>query len=184
MVTQEIIRGTDPTDTLPQSISHPKLDARPGTTYQEGQIPDLVSRFFEVQTFYANRNTDVESRTQLFEGEHWPDDEERTDEEFRLVMNYIRRITLASVASLASAPKPRIPMPDDKLMQPDAQLREKLLMIIWEDLLPAWYDVEMDAAKTSYGVLQVLWRPEPGQPKQVKVKVGAEEIEQTLPPLP
>lgn len=128
----------------------------------EGQ--KIVNNFVAVQGMYANRETSLTLLNDLFEGDHWGQsgndpsvkDEKDSSEGFQLVLNYVRRVVLSYVASLSRAPVPRAPVTTNG----EKAASERLLRTIWGDFLDAWYDVELNASKLSYGVLQVLWSPD------------------------
>lgn len=141
---------------MAQSLKGAQLKVAPGKETQEDILNALYSKFLLVQSGYTARNQDIVSRRAFFEGVHWAEDPDETEEhEFRLVINYCRRVVLDFAGMLSRAPTPRVPSPvNDK---EGARRRELLLRLIWPDFLKAWRLAELNAAKCSYGVLEVLW---------------------------
>lgn len=114
---------------------------------------------------YAERNVNIDEYRKLFDGHHWTeelsDEEQVSEDTFQLVVNYCRSTVLHFVGALAASPRFRVPRPmGAKDARLKAELRERWLAGLRDGLLRAWTDVEMDASKTSFGVLQVLWDPE------------------------
>ena len=135
---------------------------------------EIYSKFLLAESLYATRNSNLDGRRAAFDGEHWDElDTNANINEYRLTFNYVRRIILGYVALFAHSPRPRVRLPAGTLETKKANQREKLLQIYWDDLMRVWYDVEINAAKLSYGVLQAVWAPEPGQPKSRDI--GTEE---------
>jgi len=138
----------------------------------------LYSKFLTRKSYYSDRNAVLEARTSLFEGNHWGNTDRiptsADDEEFRLTFNYLRNIVLRFTATLARQPKPKVPTTgtSSSMEGQRASKQQKLLMGLWPDLMQAWYDIEMDASKLSYGVLQVIWAPEEGQPESINMGRG------------
>src|SRR3990167_5321059 len=110
----------------------------------------------------------------LFRGEHWDvTDRELNATEFQIVFNYCRAIVLKYAAMLSQAPSPRVPAAGlDTQTRIRSSHREQFLRALWPEFLSAWTDVELNASKKSYGVLQVLWFPASDQPKTVTVGKG------------
>ena len=147
----------------PTSLEGCRLKVAPGLAGHEEILSALMSKFLLVQTHYAGRNSTIDAKQAFFSGDHWEDAEEDEDEgEFRLVINYCRRVVLDFVGMLARAPVPRVPVPaaeDPGAPEIEAaRKREYLLRLVWEDFLAAWRRAEMNAAKSSYGVVECLWR--------------------------
>jgi hypothetical protein len=143
----------------------------------EEKVGEVISDFLLRQSYYSSpRNAAIDFRTSLFDGEHWnapPED----DTEYQLVFNYLRNVVLRFAATFSRQPKPRVPSPTASVSPESeaANRREKFLMALWPQLMRAWGDVEMNASKKSFGVLQVLWAPEGGQPEEVKVGKGEDQ---------
>jgi hypothetical protein len=96
------------------------------------------------------------------------------DKEFQLTFNYLRNIVLRFSATLARQPKPKVPTVGTatSIEGQRASKQQKLLLGLWPELMQAWYDIELDASKLSYGVLQIIWAPEDGQPERVNMGRG------------
>lgn len=138
------------------------------------EISKLVTEFIARQAYYADRVTAMNDRDRMFDGEHWPPEEEADTvttndvpekKSFKLVFNYTRRIVLSYIAALAREPKPKVPSPTDPLMAANASIREKYLLSLWDDVMEVWYDVETNAAKYGWGVMQAVWAPPVNQPR-------------------
>jgi hypothetical protein len=137
---------------------------------------EIVTKFLSTQMAYGGRNALLQRRQELFEGHHWASDPE-DEMDFQLVLNYCRNVVLRNAAIMSRSPRPRVPVPSGPgvgtQQETYARNREYLLRLVWDDLIPAWNDVEMNASKYSYGVLQVLWMP---QTQEKNIGRGQEEI--------
>jgi hypothetical protein len=114
---------------------------------------------------YANRNAMIDGYRALFDGDHWlkplGKEEQEAEDTLQLVVNFCRSTVLHFVGMLASAPRFRVPRPargEERRIK--AEIRERWLAGLRDDLLRAWSDVEMDASKVRFGVLQVIWDPD------------------------
>lgn len=124
----------------------------------EEQIHQYVTEFRGLEADYGERNSLMEYRMRLYEGQHWISEIEE-DTEMQLVLNYLRNVVLRMTATLANTAKVTIPVtgePDSDDAR-SARAREKLIRVVWDDLMEAWYDVEINASKVGYGVLRTLW---------------------------
>ncbi len=132
-------------------------------TFDHSEIlAKVAARFLLIQAHYGTRNSDVDARRAFFKGNHWVEQADETEEgEFRLVINYCRRVVLDFAGMLSRAPSPRVPVPASEEDTPDsiaARKREQLLRLVWPDFLTSWRRVELNAAKCAYGVLECVWR--------------------------
>ena len=134
----------------------------PDTFNHSDILTKVANRFQLVQAHYGTRNSAVDSRRAFFKGNHWVEPADETEEgEFRLVINYCRRVVLDFAGMLSRAPTPRVPVPAAEEDTPDTQAarkREQLLRLVWPDFLTSWRRVELNAAKCAYGVLECVWR--------------------------
>jgi hypothetical protein len=137
------------------------------------------------RSVYAERNDNIGEYRDLFSGEHWKEqlseEEQISEDTFQLVVNYCRSTVLHFVGALAASPRFRVPRPvGDIGSRLRAELRERWLAGLRDSLLRAWTDVEMDASKTRFGVLQVLWDPK--ATKKGDVFVGSPFIFRSIDP--
>ena len=136
----------------------------------------IYTRFIELQSHYAERNYGLAALTEFFEGTQWgglaevgeaPDDEAVAErEEIRLVLNYARKSVLWHVALMTGKP-PRVDVPSLATgTDLAAARREHFLRATGKSvgLMRAYRAVEMNAAKLGFGVLQIIWDPQEGQP--------------------
>jgi len=146
---------------------------------------DVYNLYVARKNVYAERNDSIAEYRELFDGEHWKEvlteEEQITEDTFQLVVNYCRSTVLHFVGALAASPRFRVPRPvGDRSARLKAELRERWLAGLRDDILRAWTDIEMDASKTRYGVLQVLWDPE--ATKKGEVFVGNPFIFRSIDP--
>lgn len=135
---------------------------------------DIFEKFLLLQAGYSGRNGTLSGFSNLFGGDQWSGDAE-DDTSYQLTMNYLRNVCLRFAAILSRSPKPSVPIPVIPELAAQANRREKFLMALWPDIMRAWRDVEMNASKLGYGVLQVLWAPKDGQPENVNVGLGLDQ---------
>lgn len=138
---------------------------------------EIVEKFRALETTYGGRNDNIAVYERWFAGKHWSEPTETKDaNEFNLVFNYCRAVVLKYAAMLGRIPKLRVNVAtEDIKLRLSANRREKFLQALWEDLAPQWTKVEMNASKHCFGVLQVLWAPDPDQPQQVVVGTGGDK---------
>lgn len=131
-------------------------------------VNEIVANFevARMSDGYSQRNYLIDIRTDAFEGAHWAKEPE-DDSDYQLTFNYVRNIIFRFSAILARSPKPSVPIPGSgqTKLSDSARKREKYLLAMWPKLMKAWSDVEINASKSSYGVLQILWDPKNGQPE-------------------
>lgn len=131
------------------------------------------------QSRYSSRNESIHWRRQWFTGNHWATMEVEDEEERDaiLVFNYVRNIVLRYAATMVRHARPRVPIPikGSKIEKDRANNRERYLLAVWPALKKAWRDVELNASKCSFGVLQVLWDP----PEAEEVTLTEGEAERT-----
>lgn len=128
---------------------------------------EIWQKFRELQVGYTTRNVDIEGYISFFDGEHWTQSEEEAEEEtqFQLVFNFCRATVMKYAAILSKLPRISVPMASaasETLAR--ARNRERLLQVLFEQLAQAWADAEFNASKKTYGVVQIIWDPERGQP--------------------
>lgn len=131
----------------------------------ERTAEEVYNLYIARKNAYAERNDNIDEHRALFRGEHWStalsEDEQISEDSFQLVVNYCRSTVLHFAGALAAAPRFRVPRPSgDALRQRKAEVRERWLAGLRDDLMRAWMDVEMDASKTRYGVVQIVWDPD------------------------
>jgi len=138
-----------------------------GCETDEEVYSTVATKFNLVKAGMADRNTAILTRRNWFDGNHWaepsPGNEETSENQFRLVINYCKRVVLDFAGMLSRSPIPRVPIPVSEIPGDvdvtRAKKREALLMIAWPDFLEAWQRAELNAGKCGYGVIQVLWDP-------------------------
>lgn len=138
---------------------------------------EIHELFVDLQLNYATRNAILDEYERYFNGEHWAEDSEGEDEtSFQLVFNYCRSVVLKFSAIMCKPPRVRIPVSSpDLAVQARATNRERYLHALWEDLTDVWSDVETNASKKTFGVLEVTWDPGPDEPMSVQVGEGADK---------
>lgn len=147
-------------------------DARPKDPDQYWDLTpeEIWEMYREAQTDYASRNMRLATYEDMFSGHHWPEEEPDDENSFQLVFNYCRATVMKYASILSELPRVRIPLGTTDLdTQRRTRRRERLLYSIWDYLQETWMDVEWNAAKKSFGVLQVLWDPGPNQPESVTI---------------
>lgn len=141
------------------------------------RTPDKVQELFlELEPEYSDRNTTLDRYESFFDGKHWDEQESSVESSsFQLVFNFCRAIVIKYSALLAKPPRFRLPSDGQDFR---VRHRELFLQAIRDAMAPAWSDVEFNASKLSFGVLQVLWEPGPDQPESVSIGEG-EDISRT-----
>lgn len=140
---------------------------------------EAFTKFTALESLYGSRNERINLYSRFFDGDHWNEQTPETGE-FQIVLNYCRAVTMKFASLLARSPAPRIPLViQDSDLRDKAAKREKYLRVLWPDLMRAWRDVEFNASKKTYGVLQVLWQPGEGQPDTITVGVGGDQAKKT-----
>lgn len=142
---------------------------------------EIFTAFESVKSSYGARLDDLIEYERFFVGDHWneaPQAEDSTS--YQLTYNYCKAIVLKYAALLSKAPRIRINIVSNELtLKQKAQKRERFLQGIWPSLMTAWRDVEFNASKKTFGVIEVVWDPGPGQPETIEVGVG-KDVTKTL----
>lgn len=133
----------------------------------EFDAQQIYARFLSVQMQYASRNAQLDDIQMSFEGGMWTEEEPGGEEEhLQLVLNYVQKSVMWHVGLLTGKP-PRVDVPVHAAEpDPSATRREQFLrsLVATSSFMTAWRRIEVYANKYGYGVMQVLWAPEDGQP--------------------
>ena len=138
------------------------------------------------QSRYASRNDGIYWRRRWFAGDHWATmaSEDKEERDAVLVFNYVRNVVLRYAATMVRHARPKVPMPiqGSKLDRDRANNRERYLLAVWPALKKAWRDVELNASKCSYGVLQVLWDPPEAETVTLTEGMAEDKVQRYLDP--
>lgn len=124
---------------------------------------EVLEKFNRVKLRYSSRNSTIDSLQEFFDGNQW--ETENSSKDMRIVLNYTRESVLYHVGYLSRS-RPRVDVPS-KTDSPRAQSRENYLNTILDSIWKLWPQMEMDANKFGYAVLQLLWDAEPVRKKSV-----------------
>lgn len=125
----------------------------------EWDTKEIIAGFLELERHYTGRNDFLQALQEFFEGDQWDSEEERAQEEFRLVLNYTKATVLRHTSYLVGKP-PKVDVPQSPSEQdPSLTRRERLLRTIvrWPKFRGTYRRVEMCANKFGFGLLLVQW---------------------------